>query len=592
MIIENIKKEEESIQKNAQSKEEKSGAEILVESLVKQGVEVIFGYPGGSILTIYDALYRNPNIQHILTKHEQAAIHAAQGYARSTGKVGVVFATSGPGATNIVTGLGDAMADQTPLVCITGQVASHKIGTDAFQEGDIISITRPVTKHSYLIKDVEKLEKIVEKSFEIATSNRPGPVLIDVPSDIQAQKTIFHDFDITPYTQKPKTTIKASKEDILKAIEMMKKAERPIFYCGGGVVASGNQASQNLHELVKKTGFPITLTLMGLGAFPASDDQFLGMLGMYGTYESNLAMHDADLIITIGARFDDRITGDINKFAPHAKIIQMDIDPYNINKIISVDHSILCDAESGISMLSEAWDQNQTNQKDINPWMEKINKWRTEDCLSYVQDEKTIKQQTAILSLDKQSKEKDIYITTDVGLHQMWVAQYFGFDKPKRLVTSGGYGTMGFGLPAAMGVQAAHKDAQVVCISGDGSILMNIQELVTLRDYNIPVKIMVLNNATLGMVRQWQDMFYGKRRAETEFPNRVDLEAVAKAFDIEANHVTEVSKLDEAIKEMLDAKGPYLLEVATCSNEDIFPFIPPGKAHNEVLLRKDVQNDR
>ncbi len=570
---------------------ELTGAQILIECLAKQGVDTVFGYPGGSILKIYDALHQHPDIKHILTKHEQAAVHAAEGYARATGKVGVVFATSGPGATNIVTGIGDAMADATPIVCITGQVASAKIGTDAFQEGDIISITRPITKHSYLIKNASEIEGAVENSFNIASQGRPGPVLIDVPSDIQMQEAIYHNYDITPYASQQKASYNYDPQDIETAISMMKRAKRPIFYCGGGVVHAGDEACQHLHNLVQTTGFPITLTLMGLGAYPASDRQHLGMLGMYGTYESNLAMHGADLIIAIGARFDDRITGDISRFAPDAKIIHMDIDPYNIGKVVAPTLSILSDAKEGLAAMVSAWKASSEEHQDLSDWWQQIDGWQTEDCLAFDQEEgHTIKPQTVIYALNNYCKGKDVIITTDVGLHQMWVAQQFDFDKPKRLITSGGFGTMGYGLPAAIGAKVAYPKRDVVCISGDGSILMNIQELVTLHDYGISVKIIILNNSTLGMVRQWQDMFYEQRRAETEFPNRVNLPAVAQAFGIRGRHVDQLQDLDEAIEEMMESHRSYLLDVSVCRSEDIFPFIPPGKAHNEIILRKDVKS--
>ncbi len=568
-----------------------TGAQILIECLVKQGVDTIFGYPGGSILKIYDALHQHPEITHVLTKHEQAAVHAAEGYARSTGKIGVVFATSGPGATNIVTGIGDAMADATPIVCITGQVASAKIGTDAFQEGDIISITRPITKHSYLIKNASEIEDAVENSFNIASQGRPGPVLIDIPSDIQMQEAAYHDHKVIPYTSQKRAHYSYDSQDIETAITMMKQAKKPIFYCGGGVVNSGDKACQNLRNLVKATGFPITLSLMGLGAFPASEKQHLGMLGMYGTYESNLAMHGADLIIAIGARFDDRITGDISRFAPDAKIIHMDIDSYNIGKVVTPSLAILSDAKEGLAAMLATWKKDTQQQQDLSNWWQQIEAWRAEDCLAFDQEEDhTIKPQTVIHALNNYCKDKDVFITTDVGLHQMWVAQQFDFDQPKRLITSGGFGTMGYGLPAAIGAKIAHPEHDVICISGDGSILMNIQELVTLHDYGISVKIIILNNSTLGMVRQWQDMFYEQRRAETEFPNRVNLPAVAQAFGIRGRHVDQLQDLDEAIAEMMESNRSYLLDVSVCRSEDIFPFIPPGKAHNEIILRKDVHS--
>ncbi len=561
------------------------GAEIILKALADQGVEVIFGYPGGAILPIYDAIYKQNKIRHILVRHEQAAVHAAEGYARSTGKVGVVLVTSGPGATNAVTGLADAMMDSIPLVCLTGQVPTHLIGNDAFQEADITGITRPCTKHNYLVKDVENLGKTLHEAFYIARSGRPGPVLVDLPKDVLINEGHYQDqSSIKHKTYVPQTKGDAAKID--EALDMILAAKKPIFYAGGGVINSGEKACTLLTQLVQATGAPVTLTLMGLGAYPASDKQFLGMLGMHGTYEANMAMHESDLIVAIGARFDDRITGRLDAFAPHAKKIHIDIDPSSINKSVVVDTPIVGDVASVLEDMLAGWETRKSRHSAdaLKAWWARIAQWRTRDCLRYDQSSPLIKPQKAIERLYEMTRDREIFITTEVGQHQMWAAQFFKFDKPYHWMTSGGLGTMGYGLPSSMGVQLAHPDALVVGISGESSFQMNVQELATLAQYRIPVKIFVLNNQYMGMVRQWQELLYDSRYSESHMDFHPDLVKLADAYGLRGLRIDTLDQLDDGIREMINHPGTVLVDCRVDPSENCFPMIPPGAAHNDMLM--------
>ena len=574
-----------------------TGAEIVFKCLEDQNVEFIFGYPGGAVLPIYDELKNHSSIKHILVRHEQGAGHAAEGYARSSGKPGVVLVTSGPGATNVVTALTDAYMDSIPLVCISGQVPTHLIGTDAFQECDTTGITRPCTKHNWLVKDIKDLSKIIHKAFEVATTGRPGPVLVDIPKDIQFQKTTY---------SKPKKEKKLNgkrhnsfnQKDIDELIKLMSKANKPIFYTGGGVINSGPKASALLRELVDATGFPITSTLQGLGSFPGDDNSFLGMLGMHGTYEANNAMHDCDLMINIGARFDDRITGKIDEFSPKSKKVHIDIDPSSINKNVKVDLPIIGDVQDVISSTLKTIKKVKpnfanSNKQKISKWWEQIQKWREKKSLDFVNSTETIKPQYAIQRLYELTKGKDTYITTEVGQHQMWAAQHYKFDKPNRWMTSGGLGTMGYGLPAAVGVQIAHPKKLVIDIAGEASVLMTMQEMSTAVQYNLPIKIFILNNEYMGMVRQWQELLHDKNYSESYTAALPDFVKLAEAYGCVGIRATNPGELDDKIIEMLNTDRPVIFDCLVDKQENCFPMIPSGKPHNQMLLGpKDQEQNK
>jgi len=567
---------------------ELTGAEIVFKALADHKVEYIFGYPGGAVLPLYDELSKQDKIKHILVRHEQGAGHAAEGYARSSGKPGVVLVTSGPGATNMVTALTDAYMDSIPLVCITGQVPTHLIGTDAFQECDTTGITRPCTKHNWLVKDVNKLAETIHKAFRIATTGRPGPVLVDIPKDIQFKKGIYKGFkNIEIDTYQP--NIKGDPNEIEKAVELIANAKKPIFYTGGGVINAGEKASQALRDLVSLTGFPITSTLQGLGCYPGEDDQFLGMLGMHGTYEANNAMHDCDLMINIGARFDDRITGMVNKFSPGSKKIHIDIDPSSINKVVKVDVGIVGDACNVMNDMADSIKKKypgfkNSNKEQISKWWEQINVWREKKSLSFRSSKTTIMPQYAVQRLYELTKNQDTFITTEVGQHQMWAAQHYKFSKPNRWMTSGGLGTMGYGLPAAIGTQIANPGKLVVDIAGEASILMNIQELSTAVQYRLPVKIFILNNEYMGMVRQWQELLHEKNYSESYSEALPDFVKLAEAYGAVGIRANKPDELDEKIKEMINVDKPVIFDCVVEKEENCFPMIPSGKAHNEMIL--------
>ncbi len=563
-----------------------TGAEMVLQAFEDHKVDTLFGYPGGAVLPIYDELAKGKNsIHHYLVRHEQGAAHAAEGYARSSGKVGVLLVTSGPGVTNAVTGLADAMMDSIPLVCISGQVPSHLIGTDAFQECDAVGITRPCTKHNWLVKDIKDLSRILHEAFYVAASGRPGPVLIDIPKDIQFQTGTY----IGPETIKHKSyrpKLKASINNINEALKLIVKAQKPIFYTGGGVINSGNAAVQLLREFVRLTGFPITSTLQGLGAFPGDDDQFIGMLGMHGTYEANMAMHDCDLLINVGARFDDRITGKVDEFSPNSKKIHIDIDPSSINKTIDVDVALVGDVAHVLEDTIKLWKSNvyKTDKPAVKSWWSMIDKWKEKDSLGFNDSKTTIKPQFAIQRLYELTKEKDTYVTTEVGQHQMWAAQFYKFNKPNRWITSGGLGTMGFGLPAAIGAQVAHPDKLVIDIAGEASILMCIQEMSTAIQHKLPVKIFIINNQYMGMVRQWQELLHDKRYSHSYTDALPDFVKLAEAYGAKGIRVQKPSELDKGIQEMIDYDGPVIFDCVVDENENVYPMIPSGKAHNEMLL--------
>ncbi len=565
-----------------------TGAACVLRALVDQGVEVVFGYPGGAVLPIYDELFKMNVLRHILVRHEQAAVHAAEGYARSTGKVGVVLVTSGPGATNAVTGLTDALMDSVPVVCLTGQVPTHLIGNDAFQEADTTGITRPCTKHNYLVKRIEDVSRVVHEAFYVARSGRPGPVVVDLPKDIlQAKTTYKNGASVKHRSYNPR--LKGDTAKIEQAIELMAHAKRPILYCGGGVINSGTKASQLLTELARMTGFPVTLTLMGLGAFPASDPHFLGMLGMHGTYEANLAMHGCDVMVNIGARFDDRVTGKLTHFSPGSKKIHIDIDPSSINKNVVVDVPIVGDIAHVLEDMIRLWRARQARpeKKALAAWWDTIEGWRARKSLNFRNSDSIIKPQHALQRLYAAIKDRDFYITTEVGQHQMWAAQHLHFEKPRHWMTSGGLGTMGYGLPAAIGVQIAHPDALVIDVAGEASILMNIQEMSTAAQYKVPVKIFILNNQWMGMVRQWQELLHGGRYSESYTASLPDFVKLAEAFGATGLRAEKPSELDDIIKRMIETPGPVIVDCMVDQTENCFPMIPAGSAHNEMLLGPD-----
>jgi acetolactate synthase-1/2/3 large subunit len=565
--------------------EQLAGAEIVIKALADQGVDVIFGYPGGAVLPIYDALFKQNQVRHILVRHEQAAVHAAEGYARTTGKVGVVLVTSGPGATNAVTGLTDALMDSIPIVCLTGQVPTHLIGNDAFQEADTTGITRSCTKHNYLVKDVNALARTMHEAFYVARSGRPGPVVVDLPKDVLfAPGTYTAPEAVVHKTYRPQ--IQPDPARIAEAASLIAGAKKPIIYGGGGIINSGPRACALFAEFVRLTDYPCTLTLMGLGAFPASDPHSLGMLGMHGTYEANHAMHDCDVMIAVGSRFDDRVTGRLSAFSPGSKKIHIDIDPSQINKNVHVDVPIVGDCAVVLEALIAAWKQNKAkrDRAALTQWWEQIATWRKRDCLRYEHKGDIIKPQYALERLYAATRGRDTYITTEVGQHQMWAAQFFKFEEPYRWMTSGGLGTMGYGLPAAMGVQIARPDALVIDIAGEASILMNIQEMSTLCQYRLPVKVFILNNEYMGMVRQWQELLHGGRYSESYSAALPDFVKLAEAFGAVGLRATKVSEVDDVIAEMLKTDKAVIADICVDKFENCFPMIPSGAAHNEMLL--------
>ncbi len=564
---------------------ELSGAEMVIRALRDQGVRHVFGYPGGAVLPIYDALFKQNDFVHVLVRHEQGAVHAAEGYARSTGKPGVVLVTSGPGATNAVTGLTDALMDSIPLVVLTGQVATHLIGTDAFQECDTVGITRPCTKHNWLVKDVNDLARVLHEAFQIATTGRPGPVVVDIPKDVQFKKGRYVGPEqIRHRTYRPKTDPELAS--IVKAIDMMAVAERPVFYTGGGIINAGPDASRLLRELVELTGFPITSTLMGLGAFPASDKHWLGLLGMHGTYEANMAMHDCDLMICLGARFDDRVTGRVDAFSPDSKKIHLDIDAAQINKNVRVDLPILADAGKALKEMVHFWkaQKRKANVKALSGWWKTIETWRGRKSLAYKPSDSVIKPQYAIDQLYALTRGRDVYVTTEVGQHQMWAAQRFKFEEPNRWMTSGGLGTMGYGLPAAVGVQMAHPDALVIDIAGEASVQMTMQEMSTAVQYDLPIKIFILNNQYMGMVRQWQQLLHGARYSHSYSEALPDFVKLADAFGCVGFRADNPAELDEKIRQMIDVKRPVLFDCRVDPTENCYPMIHSGAPHNEMVL--------
>ncbi len=565
----------------------KPGAYLLLDALEEQGVEVIFGYPGGAVLPIYDALYERETIRHVLMRHEQGALHAAEGYARSTGKVGVALVTSGPGATNAVTGLADALLDSIPVVCITGQVARPLIGTDAFQECDTTGITRSCTKHNYLVESARSLSGTVHEAFHVARRGRPGPVLIDIPKDIQ--------FETAPYTNRAAASNRncivlpeIDHATIEQVVDLMRYARRPVFYTGGGVINAGPAACAALRQLASVTGFPVTSTLMGLGAYPASDPQWLGMLGMHGSFEANNAMHDCDLMIAIGARFDDRVTGRLDAFSPNSRKVHIDIDPSSINKNVAVDIGIVGHAGEVMDAMLAAWAAREAGEPHdsarLAPWWKQLHGWRAKKSFDYAPSKKRIKPQHAIERLYALTRGKDVYVSTEVGQHQMWAAQYFHFDEPNRWMTSGGLGTMGYGLPAALGVQAAHPDALVIDIAGDASVQMTMQEFSAAVQHGLPIKIFILNNAYLGMVRQWQELLHGGRYSHSYSESLPDFVKLAEAFGGLGLRAESPVELDAKIMEMIDSDKPVLFDCVVTQEENVFPMIPSGAAHNEMLF--------
>ncbi|GJL95024.1 MAG: acetolactate synthase [Hyphococcus sp.] len=572
----------------------KAGAELLLDALEEQGVEVIFGYPGGAVLPIYDAIFHRDTIKHVMVRHEQGAVHAAEGYARSTGKIGVVLVTSGPGATNAVTGLADALLDSIPVICITGQVARPFIGTDAFQECDTIGITRACTKHNYLVESADVLPTIVHEAFHLARNGRPGPVLIDIPKDVQ--------FETGAYVARADAqkrncivTPDVPMDRIAHAIDMLRQARKPVFYTGGGVINAGPEASETLRRLARETNIPVTSTLMGLGAFPASDPQWLGMLGMHGSVEANNAMHDCDVMVAIGARFDDRVTGRLDAFSPNSRKIHIDIDPSSVNKNVRVDLPIIGDAGAIMEALLEEWRRRNTEKgleaSRLSLWYAQIEEWRAKRSFAYAPRTDHIKPQYAIERLYALTRGKDVYVSTEVGQHQMWAAQYFHFDEPNRWMTSGGLGTMGYGLPAAVGVQAAHPSALVIDIAGDASVQMTMQEISTAVQHDLPIKIFILNNEYLGMVRQWQELLHSKRYSHSYSDSLPDFVKLAEAYGAVGLRAETPAELDAKIQQMIDVPKPVIFDCVVTKEENVFPMIPSGAAHNEMLLGGEVTGD-
>jgi acetolactate synthase-1/2/3 large subunit len=569
-----------------------SGAEMVVRALLDQGVEVLFGYPGGAVLPIYDALFNEPKLRHVLVRHEQGATHAAEGYARSTGKPGVVLVTSGPGATNAVTGIVDALMDSIPLIVITGQVATHLIGTDAFQECDTIGITRPCTKHNYLVKSVDELPRVLHEAFHIATSGRPGPVVIDIPKDVQFAKGAYQGPKQVKSMHNYSPRTKGDPSRIAEAAAMIAGARRPILYTGGGVINAGPRAAELLREFAALTGAPVTSTLMGLGAFPASDPKWLGMVGMHGSFESNNAMHDCDVMIAVGSRFDDRVTGRLDAFAPTSRKIHIDIDASSISKNVRADIGIVGDAASVLEDLIAVWKQRnyKVDPTALADWWREIDAWRARKSFRYRSDDKLIKPQHAIERLYELTKHREVYVTTEVGQHQMWAAQFFHFDKPNHWMTSGGLGTMGYGLPAAVGVQIAHPGALVVDIAGDASVQMTMQEMSTAVQHDLPIKIFILNNEWMGMVRQWQQLLHGERYSHSYSSSLPDFVKMAEAFGCVGLRAEHPDELDDKINEMISVNRPVLFDCRVTKEENCFPMIPSGKAHNEMILADDTRD--
>ncbi len=569
-----------------------SGAEIVLKALADQGVATVFGYPGGAVLPIYDEFFQQEKVKHILVRHEQGATHAAEGYARSTGKVGVVLATSGPGATNCVTGLTDALLDSIPMVCLTGQVPTHLIGNDAFQECDTVGITRPCTKHNWLVKDVNDLARTIHEAFYVARTGRPGPVVVDIPKDVQFAKGKYvGPQGVVSRTYAPR--VKPDQNAIRAAIDLLATAKKPVLYTGGGVINSGPTASKLLREFVAMTGIPITSTLMGLGAYPASGKEWLGMLGMHGTYEANMAMHDCDVMVCVGARFDDRITGRLDAFAPFSKKIHIDIDPSSINKTVKVDIPVVGDVAHALEDMIRLWKSRslKLDSAALKDWKAQIAKWKGVDCLQYTPNKDVIMPQYAIERLYALTKDMDCYISTEVGQHQMWAAQFYKFEEPNRWMTSGGLGTMGYGLPAAVGMQAAHPKSLCICVAGDASVLMNMQEMSTAIQHGLPIKVFILNNQYMGMVRQWQQLLHGNRLSESYMESLPDFVKLAEAYGGTGIRCEKPGDLDDAIKEMIAVKGPVLFDCRVANLANCFPMIPSGKAHNEMLLGFEIKDE-